>query len=59
MARWRAAMALTVLALLLAVVLLAVPSVRAALPGMTQRAEYTNLFSTRATIVALRRRATP
>src|SRR5919112_401350 len=39
MARWRAAMALTVLALLLAVVLLAVPS---ALPGMTQRAEYTN-----------------
>ena len=42
MARWRAAMALAVLTILLAVVLLTVPSVRAALPGMTQRAEYTN-----------------
>jgi arabinan endo-1,5-alpha-L-arabinosidase len=42
MARWRAAVALAALALLLAVVLLAIPSVRAALPGMTQRTVYTN-----------------
>jgi arabinan endo-1,5-alpha-L-arabinosidase len=42
MARWRAVVALAALALLIAVVLLAVPSVRTALPGMTQRAEYTN-----------------
>jgi arabinan endo-1,5-alpha-L-arabinosidase len=33
---------LAVLVLLLAVLLLAVPSVRTALPGLTQRAEYTN-----------------
>jgi arabinan endo-1,5-alpha-L-arabinosidase len=33
---------LAALALLLAVLLLAVPSVRTALPGMTQRSEYTN-----------------
>jgi arabinan endo-1,5-alpha-L-arabinosidase len=42
MARWRVVVALAALALLLAVLLLAIPSVRAALPGMTQRAEYTN-----------------
>jgi arabinan endo-1,5-alpha-L-arabinosidase len=42
MARWRAVVTLAVLALLLVVVLLAIPSVRAALPGMTQRTVYTN-----------------
>jgi arabinan endo-1,5-alpha-L-arabinosidase len=42
MTRWRALVALAALTLLLAVVLLAIPPVRAALPGMTQRAEYTN-----------------
>ena len=42
MARWRAALALAALAFLLAVVLLAIPSVHTALPGMTQRAEYMN-----------------
>jgi arabinan endo-1,5-alpha-L-arabinosidase len=42
MARWRAVVALAALALVLAAFLLAIPSVRAALPGMTQRAEYTN-----------------
>src|SRR5215210_403050 len=42
MARWRTVVPLAALALLLAVLLLAVPSVRTALPGVTQRAEYTN-----------------
>jgi len=42
MARWRAVVALAALALLLAAFLLAIPSVRAALPGMTHRTVYTN-----------------
>ena len=42
MARWRTVVPLATLALLLGVLLLAVPSVRTALPGVTQRAEYTN-----------------
>jgi hypothetical protein len=42
MARWRTVVPLAVLALLLAVGLLAIPSVRAALPGMTQRTVYKN-----------------
>jgi len=41
-ARWRTVVPLATLALLLGVLLLAVPSVRTALPGVTQRAEYTN-----------------
>ena len=42
MARWRAVVSLTTLALVLAVLLLAIPSVRTALPSMTHRAGYTN-----------------
>src|SRR5215208_2236638 len=42
MARWYIVLPLMVLALLLAAVLLVVPSLRSALPGVTQRAEYTN-----------------
>jgi hypothetical protein len=42
MARWRPIVPLAALALLLVVVLLAIPSLRAALPGMIHRAEYTN-----------------
>lgn len=42
MARWLTVVPLAALALLLAVFLLAAPSVRTALPGMTHRATYTN-----------------
>jgi arabinan endo-1,5-alpha-L-arabinosidase len=42
MARWRAIVPLAALALVLVVFLLAIPSTRTALPGMTQRAGYTN-----------------
>ena len=42
MARWRTVLSLSVHALLLAGVLLLVPSVRSALPGMTHRATYMN-----------------
>jgi beta-xylosidase len=42
MARWRAVLALAALALLLAAFLLAIPSVRAALPGTAQRTVYMN-----------------
>ena len=42
MARWRAVLPLMVVAFMLAAILLAVPSMRAALPGMTHRATYTN-----------------
>jgi beta-xylosidase len=42
MARWRTVVPLAALALVLVVFLLAIPSARTALPGMTQRAGYTN-----------------
>ena len=42
MARWHAVVPLAALARLLAAFLLAIPSVRAALPGMTQSTVYTN-----------------
>jgi arabinan endo-1,5-alpha-L-arabinosidase len=42
MARWRTVVVLAAPALLLAAFLLAIPSVRTALPGMTQRTVYTN-----------------
>src|ERR687891_594640 len=42
MARWRTVVALAALALLLAAFLLVIPSIRVALPGMTQSTVYTN-----------------